>query len=157
MKKKIIFILLLTAVALFSFTGCADENRAYQVIKKDIMLKNEEGTYTKAQVLAPSDFEEKSYPLVTLSHGFRGSMDTAGGETLAENLAKAGFATIRMNYSHFTDQEKDEQTDQYTVETMISDQAPLHRLHDKKLSCRSKENRFIWQKPGRQSCHDYGK
>ena len=86
------------------------------------MLKNEEGTYTKAQVIAPSDFEEKSYPLVTLSHGFRGSMDTAGGETLAENLAKAGFATIRMNYSHFTDQEKDEQTDQYTVETMISDQ-----------------------------------
>ena len=122
MKKKIIFILLLTAVALFSFTGCADENRAYQVIKKDIMLKNEEGTYTKAQVIAPSDFEEKSYPLVTLSHGFRGSMDTAGGETLAENLAKAGFATIRMNYSHYTDQEKDEQTDQYTVETMISDQ-----------------------------------
>lgn len=122
MKKRMIFILLLTAITIFNLSGCADEDKEYQVIKKDVMLQNEEGTYTKAQVIVPSDFEKKSYPLVTLSHGFRGSMDTAGGDALAENLAKAGFATIRMNYSHYKDRKKDSQTNQYTVETMISDQ-----------------------------------
>lgn len=126
MRKKVlvIFLLIATLVAaiMVGLIGCDDENQEYSVIKKDIMLENSEGTFTKAQVIAPSDFEEKPYPLVTLSHGFRGSMDTAGGDALAENLAKSGFATIRMNYSHYIDKEKGKQTNQYTAETMISDQ-----------------------------------
>ena len=122
MKKKIIFVLLLAALILLGLAACAEDTPQHQIIKKDVMLKNEEGTYTKAQVVIPSDFAEKSYPLVTLSHGFRGSMNTAGGDALAENLAKAGFATIRMNYGHYKDQKEDQQMEEYTVETMISDQ-----------------------------------
>lgn len=122
MRKRIIGVFLLTILSLTWFTACNDSGGEYKVIKEDVMIKNEAGTYTKAQVIAPSDFKETSHPLITLSHGFRGSMNTAGGDVLAENLAKAGFATIRMNYSHYKDKAKGKKINQYTVDTMISDQ-----------------------------------
>lgn len=122
MRNKIWMTTLLIVVAALLLAGCTTGTDEREILHEDIFLQNQEGTYTKAQVVIPSDYEEQQYPLVTLSHGFRGSMNTAGGDALAENLAKAGFATIRMNYSHYKDRKKEGQTNQYTVETMISDQ-----------------------------------
>ncbi len=122
MRKKILGILLLTVLLLTLFSGCSDRAGESAVVKEDLMIKNEEGTYTRAQAIVPSNYKEQSYPLITLSHGFRGSMNTAGGDALAENLAKAGFATIRMNYSHYKEKTEGEPTNQYNVATMISDQ-----------------------------------
>lgn len=93
-----------------------------EIVTEDVVLENSGGSYTKAQIVIPANYEETKLPLVTLSHGFRGSMDSAGGNYLAESLAKAGIATIRMDFARCTDAAGKNQVNQYTVDTMVSDQ-----------------------------------
>ena len=122
MNKKILAALLVIAVIFggswwYMKTGTAE----YNTVTKTVMLANDDGTFTKAQIIIPDDYKDVSYPLVTLSHGFRGTMDSAGGNYLAEDLATHGIATIRMDFSHYVSKTGSSQTNQYTTDTMISD------------------------------------
>ncbi len=137
-KRRIGFIALCVAVicACLLSAGCAapstessptdtpsTENLpAEEIITEDVVLENSGGSYTKAQIMIPANYEETKLPLVTLSHGFRGSMNSAGGNYLAESLAKAGIATIRIDFARCTDAAGKNQVNQYTVDTMVSDQ-----------------------------------
>ena len=137
-KRRLGFIALCVAVicACLLSAGCAapsmetpptetpsTENLpAEEIVTEDVVLENSGGSYTKAQIVIPANYEETKLPLVTLSHGFRGSMDSAGGNYLAESLAKAGIATIRMDFARCTDAAGKNQVNQYTVDTMVSDQ-----------------------------------
>ena len=142
-RKKVPRILaaLLTAVcALFLVSlavSCAapsTEGSEGEIITEDVVIPNSAGSYTRAQIILPADYAQRQLPLVTLSHGFRGNMDSAGGGYLAESLAKAGIATIRMDFARCADAEGKEQVNQYTVDTMISDQLScieymIHNYH----------------------------
>lgn len=123
-KKTIYLIAVLSAVicVLLLAAGCTESSPECGVITEDVIIENSAGSYTKAQVIIPADYQQQKLPLVTLSHGFRGNMDSAGGNYLAESLAKAGIATIRMDFARCADADGKEQINQYTVDTMISDQ-----------------------------------
>ncbi|MGC2872898.1 alpha/beta hydrolase family protein [Ihubacter sp. mB4P-1] len=111
--------LLSIAVLILEYYPGAKET---EILTEDIVIENDGGLYTRAQIMIPANYQEKRLPLVSLSHGFRGSMDSAGGNYLAENLAKNGIATIRMDFARCRDAEGRIQMNQYTVNTMISDQ-----------------------------------
>lgn len=120
-------ILLILAVCLCVsavFTGCEkDRNSEKPVVVKDLMLPNSEGTFTGAQVVLPADYQEKKSPVIVLSHGFHGTMNSGGAEELSHILARSGFAVIRMDFSHYVSHNPDsEQTCTYTVDTMTADQ-----------------------------------
>ena len=120
MKRNALQILLLIIIAVVTLTGCNETES--QVITEEIVIENSQGTYTKGEIIIPKDYEDEKLPLITLGHGYGGTMDSAGGKELAENLAKAGFATVRMDYDHFVSENLEKQTHQYTVDTMVSDQ-----------------------------------
>lgn len=125
MKRKRLWIclLLLCLLCLLAVTAAGCGGDKVQVEKHILWLENADGTYTRAEAAVPSDYKEKKLPLVTLAHGFRGTMDSAGGNYLAEALAEGGIATIRMDFSHYTEPRADaKQTNQYTVRTMAADQ-----------------------------------
>lgn len=120
MKKKIAVLLLFVMVLL---SGCAGDKDT-SVLVKNVMIPDGSGAFIKAQIVMPSDYEEESLPLVTMAHGFRGTMNSAGAEMLAHALAENGIATIRMNFSHnVSENPGSEETRQYTVETMAGDLA----------------------------------
>ena len=56
MKKENYFHLAADCRRFVQFHRLCRRKQGVSGHKKDIMLKNEEGTYTKAQVIAPSDF-----------------------------------------------------------------------------------------------------
>lgn len=125
-KRHIITLLLLTACLCCTgiLTGCErTETGENSVIVKNLMIPNSEGTYTGAQAVLPANYEEEKVPVITLSHGFHGTMNSAGAEELAHVLAASGFAVIRMDFSHYVSDDPDsEQTCEYTVDTMTADQ-----------------------------------
>lgn len=116
--KKLCIILIISISGSLIF-GCT-ENQG--IIKESISLKCEDGSFLKAEVIVPENYKDKKLPLVTLSHGFGGNMNSAGGEQLAEALAKAGFTTIRMDYNHYQNKKMTEQKNSYTVKSMEKDQ-----------------------------------
>lgn len=124
---RIILLVLCTVILYIGTAGCSDaqhneRGKASEIITADIVVENSAGSYNRAQVMLPADYAEEKLPLVTLSHGFRGNMDSAGGNYLAESLAKAGIATIRMDFARCGAADGTEQVNQYTVDTMIADQ-----------------------------------
>lgn len=122
-RQKITIFLLTVCLAgcLWNLTGCSAKNLG--ICTFDVMMENEEGTYTKAQIVIPENWEEEKLPLVCLSHGFHGTMNSAGGKLLARHLAENGIATIRMDFGHYEGAEAEAvQVNQYTVDTMVSDQ-----------------------------------
>lgn len=129
-RNKIVLIsLLILCIAVLGVyaAGCTDgkprdNEPARQIITEDIVVENSAGSYNRAQVILPADYEAEKLPLVTLSHGFRGNMDSAGGNYLAESLARAGIATIRMDFARCGAADGTGQVNQYTVDTMIDDQ-----------------------------------
>ena len=126
MKRRKQWLLILTAVAallliICMMTGCG--SKGGETLVKDVMIPNSQGTFTRAQAVLPSDYKERKIPVVTLSHGFHGTMNSAGAEALSHTLAENGIGAIRMDFSHYTAEDPDSaQTDQYTVETMVEDQ-----------------------------------
>ncbi|MCI9639307.1 hypothetical protein D1155_11910 [Anaerotruncus sp. 80] len=123
MKQKVTILLLMLFLtgSLWALTGCESKNQG--ICTLDVMIKNEEETYTKAQIVIPENWEEEKLPLVFLSHGFHGNMNSAGGKYLAQHLAENGIATIRMDFGHYEKADTEtEQTNQYTVDTMVADQ-----------------------------------
>lgn len=122
-RQKITIFLLTVCLAgcLWNLTGCSAKNRG--ICTFDVMMENEEGTYTKAQIVIPENWEEEKLPLICLSHGFHGTMNSAGGKYLARHLAENGIATIRMDFGHYEGADAGAvQVNQYTVDTMVSDQ-----------------------------------
>lgn len=116
-----IVILLWVLCAVISAAGCGPGSK--EVLTEDVMIPNSEGTFTKAQITVPADYETEKLPAVVLSHGFHGTMNSAGMKDLAYALAENGIAAIRMNFSHNLSENPDSrQTNRYTVETMVSDQ-----------------------------------
>ena len=116
----------MTACCVYA-AGCtdgkpSDNEAAREIIREDIVVENSAGSYNRAQVILPADYEAEKLPLVALSHGFRGNMDSAGGNYLAESLAKAGIATIRMDFARCGAADGTRQVNQYTMDTMIDDQ-----------------------------------
>lgn len=119
MKKK--HILIFTVCLLFLLAACSFHHEG--IVVEDVMIPNEEGTFTKAQIVAPADYMEHKLPLVILAHGFRGTMNSAGAESLSHALAEKGIATIRMDFSHnISEDAESRKTNQYTVDSMVSDQ-----------------------------------
>lgn len=118
-KINITYVILLCCF-LTVLAGCGGKET--EVLRETIWLDNPDGTFTKAEVLIPDNYEKEQLPLVTIAHGFRGNMDSAGGNYLAENLAENGIAAVRVDFSHYTSKDGGEQTGQYTVKTMAEDQ-----------------------------------
>ena len=125
MKKKnriagaagIAAVLLLLLIA----AGCGTDSSP-RILQQEVWLDSGKGDWIRAEAAVPAHRETDKLPLVTIGHGFRGNMDSAGGNYLSEALAKAGFAVIRMDYAHYRKQDPDTLVNQYTVDTMIEDQ-----------------------------------
>ncbi|MEF9922513.1 MAG: prolyl oligopeptidase family serine peptidase [Anaerovoracaceae bacterium] len=117
MKKKTAICIALT----FAIAICVGCGKDEQIDTKDIVLQNDLGTYTSAQIVMPKEFDGKM-PLVTIGHGYKGTMNSGGAKELAQRLAAEGIATIRMNYNHYNTKDMSETTNRYTLNTMIKDQ-----------------------------------
>lgn len=123
-KKKITIVVFLTLILIISLLALDNSIVYYNKINvKNVMLLNNSGTYTKCQIIYPVLRNNlKKFSLVTLGHGFKGSMNSGGAEELSRRLAMSGFATIRMDYNHYIDSKCSRKTDEYTINSMIDDQ-----------------------------------
>ncbi len=96
-----------------------------KIITEDVFLQNEDGTYTYGEIVAPDI--EGSYPLVSISHGIYGSMNSGGARLLSELLASNGIAAIRADFNRcLTDdpdkalaKDKSGRTNEYTLKDML--------------------------------------
>lgn len=111
-------MLMLTA---FVITGCR-QDASSDIIRQRVWLDSGVGTWIRAEITAPDNYENEKLPLITIGHGFRGDMDSAGGDYLAEALAESGFAVIRMDYAAYDERDEAAVINQYTVDTMIESQ-----------------------------------
>lgn len=122
-KKAKRCLCLLCCIFLLTAIICSCGNKKEEILCEEIWIENRDGTYTRAEAVIPHNYAYKQLPLISMSHGFKGNRNSAGGKYLAESLAKAGIATIRMDYSHYEEMdERSSQTNQYTVKTMEADQ-----------------------------------
>lgn len=121
LKKTRILILIMLAVLIFSGILFQSYNsNSVEIV--NLALETEENLFMRAEIIIPSKTAGGSMPLVTIGHGFKGTLNSGGARELAERLAKNGVATIRMDYNHFTDKMCIEKTNQYDLESMIEDQ-----------------------------------
>lgn len=116
-----IAVIILIISVLFTFSGCRDGG-AGNIIRQQVWIDSGHDTWIRAEVMTPEKPADGKLPLVTIGHGFRGNMNSAGGAYLSESLAEAGFAVIRMDYAYYTDKDTDTMVNQYTVDTMIDTQ-----------------------------------
>lgn len=118
--KKILLIIFVLIVGMYAY------NEVYhnKVIVNNIALENSQSTYTKFQIITPkkSVFSKEKLSLVTLGHGFKGTMNSGSANELAYKLAELGIATIRMDYNHYADEKCTEKTNEYTLSSMAYDQ-----------------------------------
>ncbi len=96
-----------------------------KVITEDVFLRNEDGTYTYCEIVAPDI--EGPYPLVCISHGIYGSLNSGGARLLSELLASNGIAAVRADFNRcLTDdpdkalaKDKSGRTNDYTLKDML--------------------------------------
>ena len=137
MKKKITnnlpYILLLSfgmlllaaSLCLFSFPGKtphADLSRAgCQPVSEVFFIERGDGTYILAEAVYPKNHPQP-VPLVAIGHGFTGTRNSGGAKELAERMAAAGIATIRMDFDPYIRPSEDSpQTHCYTLSSMQED------------------------------------
>lgn len=123
-QRKCAALILLIAVIFLLVTfavGCRSDS-SQRTITEDIIIPVGDGTYLKAQAVLPAEWQGKSLPLVSFSHGYGGTMNSAGGNYLAVSLAENGIATVRMDFAHYDTEDCSEPINQYTVDTMAEDQ-----------------------------------
>ena len=115
----------------FALTGCDGGKESGSVdihdgiITEDVFLKNEDGTYTYCEIVAP-DVEEP-YPLVSISHGIYGTINSGGAKLLSNMLAEQGIAAVRVDFNRcLTDdpnqalaKDKSGRTNEYTLSDML--------------------------------------
>lgn len=137
MKKKIEknlpYILLLSfgmllfavSLCLFSFPGKTPHSdlshAGYQPVSEIFFIPREDGTYTLAEAVYPKDHPQ-DMPLVAMGHGFTGTRNSGGAKELAERMAAAGIASIRMDFDPYIRPSGDSpQTHCYTLSSMQED------------------------------------
>ncbi|MCR5482089.1 MAG: prolyl oligopeptidase family serine peptidase [Clostridia bacterium] len=95
-----------------SGSGMSDGISSY-----DFFLRNEEGNYIYGEIILPEyagsgtvsgeSSKAGAIPLVFMAHGFRGTLNSGGGRELAERLAKAGIAAVRIDFNPYIITEKE--------------------------------------------------
>lgn len=63
----------------------------------EFFLENEDGTYTYGEIVLPD--MEGPYPLVSISHGIYGAINSGGARQLSEMLASNGIAAVRVDFN----------------------------------------------------------
>ena len=108
------------------FSGSSD-TQAAGITSEEFILENSDGTYTFGEIVSPDDYKKVSHPLVVMSHGIYGSMNSGGARQLSEMLAEAGIAAVRVDFNRCkTDdlaaaesREKSDRTNEYTISDMM--------------------------------------
>lgn len=123
-KKKNIWIAALLLSLLFAavaLTGCGEdgpEDKAYLPARERIFLEPEPGRYCMAEAVYPLNYDG-SMPLIAMGHGFKGTLNSGGASELAERLARAGFASIRMDFNpHISPKKSAAKTNMYDLGSM---------------------------------------
>ncbi|MCR5033894.1 MAG: hypothetical protein K6B42_00555 [Clostridia bacterium] len=112
-------------------TGCGDTSSnndtsaIYDTVTEDFFLENEDGTYTYGEIVAPDI--EGPYPLVSISHGIYGAINSGGARELSEMLAANGIAAVRVDFNRcLTDdpeealaKDKSGRVNEYTISDML--------------------------------------
>lgn len=78
-------------------TGCFGELAG--PVTEDFFIQNSDGTYTYGEIKAPENFKDESCPLVVISHGIYGGMNSGGASLLAEKLSEKGIASVRVDFN----------------------------------------------------------
>lgn len=116
----IILIVVLLSVAT-ALTGCNESEKdddAYLPAKELLFLELGPDRYCMAEAVYPLNYEG-DMPLIAMGHGFKGTLNSGGAAELAERLARAGFATIRMDFNPRISPEKSAaKTNTYDLDSM---------------------------------------
>lgn len=129
-----------------SAAGCGPGSK--EVLTEDVMIPNSEGTFTKAQITVPADYETEKLPAVVLSHGFHGTMNSAGMKDLAYALAENGIAAIRMNFSHNLSENPDATDKQVHCGNYGQRSGTVRPIYDGALQYRLPKNRVFGRSLG---------
>ena len=119
----------------FALAGCgdaapngetpADAAATFDTVTEDFFLENEDGTYTYGEIVVPDT--EGPYPLVSISHGIYGAINSGGARQLSEMLAASGIAAVRVDFNRcLTDdpdaalaKDKSGRVNEYTISDML--------------------------------------
>ena len=114
----------------FALSGCgantsSDADQAFDTVTEDFFLQNEDGTYTYGEIVAP--VSEEAFPLVSISHGIYGAINSGGARQLSQMLASQGIAAVRVDFNRcLTDdpeealaKDKSGRTNEYTISDML--------------------------------------
>lgn len=122
----LIVVLLFVATALTGCNGSEKDADAYLPAKELLFLELEPGRYCMAEAVYPLNYDG-TMPLIAMGHGFKGTLNSGGAVELAERLARAGFATIRMDFNPRISPEKSAaKTNTYDLDSMK--EAMLHGI-----------------------------
>ncbi len=123
-------VLCLAFASAFALSGCGADTEAengadYGTVTEGFFLKNSDGTYTYCEIVAPDS--EGPYPLVSISHGIYGAINSGGARELSEMLASNGIAAVRVDFNRcLTDdpdkalaKDKSGRTNEYTISDML--------------------------------------
>ena len=106
-------------------SGSDSPDGAYDTVSEDVFLMNEDGTYTYGEIVAP--VMEDSFPLVSISHGIYGTINSGGAKQLSEMLASHGIAAVRVDFNRCLTNDPEEaltkdksgRTNEYTLSDML--------------------------------------
>lgn len=119
-NKTAAFLSVLLAVIL-AVTGCGSDEPAasdFTPEKETVFLEAAPGRYCMAEAVYPGELDSP-IPLVAIGHGFKGTLNSGGASELAERLARAGIATIRMDFNPRVSHEKNaDKTGRYDLNSM---------------------------------------
>ena len=129
-KAAAVFVTAALCIAFaLGLSGCgansASPDAAYDTVSEDFFLMNEDGTYTYGEIVAP--VMEESFPLVSISHGIYGTINSGGAKQLSEMLASHGIAAVRVDFNRCLTNDPEEalakdrsgRTNEYTLSDML--------------------------------------
>lgn len=104
---------------------CAVSDNSFKTVTEDVFLENADGTYTYCEIVAPES--EEPYPLVSISHGIYGAINSGGARELSEMLAENGIAAVRVDFNRCLTNDPDKalakdksgRTNEYTISDML--------------------------------------
>ena len=98
-----ILLCALMCVSLFTVCGCGcSAAGSGETSVHTFFVENSDGTYTYGELVLPAGYEKASCPLVVMSHGIYGTMNSGGAQELARRLADSGVAAVRVDFNRFT-------------------------------------------------------